>query len=422
MNYQETIEFIHGIPWMGKKLGLEQIGELLSLMDNPQDNLKFIHVAGTNGKGSICEMTASILQSAGYKVGLNISPYINRFNERIQINHRPIGDDELTDVIGYIKNLIPCMQNPPSEFEVITAAAFKYFSDKKCDYVVLEVGMGGRLDATNIIKTPLAAVIATISLDHTKHLGNTIREIAYEKAGIIKPGGLVAAYGQAGDAAEVFEQVCRQRGASLVFSNFSKIKALGEDEEYQYFSYKNSGRYALPLYGEHQLKNAATVLEAIDLLRQKGVGISEKAVEQGFKASRWPGRFEILSRDPLFIADGGHNPEGAAAAVETMKKKYPGKQAIILTGMTEGKAVGENLEIIDEIAAGYVIIQSDSKRAVDKQILYELAAGFGKPAETADSITEGIERALELKKPEQAVLAIGSLYYLGDVREYFGRK
>lgn len=423
MNYEETIEFIHSIPWMGKKLGLTQIGELLSMMDDPQHNLKFIHVAGTNGKGSVCEMTARILEEAGYKTGFFISPYINRFNERIQINHVPVSDEDLVRLVGKIRGFMGKMELPPSEFEIITAAAFDYFNEQRCDYVVLEVGMGGRLDATNIINTPLAAVIATISLDHTKHLGNTIREIAFEKAGIIKPGGDVVVYGQGGDSAEVFKEACAERGASLTFSDFSKIEYKGEDSDYQYFSYGTGGDYALSLFGEHQLKNAATVLETIELLRKKGISIDEKAVRDGLKRAAWPGRFEILSRDPLFIADGGHNPEGAGAAVETFKKRYPGKRAVILTGMSEGKAVRDILSAVDGIASGYIVIQSESNpRAVDKNTLLEELKDFNKPAKTAETIKDGILLALEQKSPEEAVLVIGSLYILGPVREYFGRK
>ena len=423
MNYDKTIDFLHSTPWMGKKLGLSQIRELLSMMDDPQDKLKFIHVAGTNGKGSTCEMLASILEAAGYKTGFFISPYINRFNERIQVNHKPIGDDELVEIIGQIKIFMDRMEVPPSEFEVITAAAFKYFCEQNCDYVVLEVGMGGRLDATNIIKTPLAAVIATISLDHTKHLGNTIREIAFEKAGIIKPGGDVIAYGQGGEAAKVFKEICAGKDASLVFSDFSEIKPMGEDAEFQYFSYRGSCRYALSLYGEHQLKNAATVLETVALLNRKGVAIGEEAVGEGLKRASWPGRFELLSRDPLFIADGGHNPEGAGAAVEAFKRRYPDKSAIILIGMSEGKDVSKILSTIDEIAAGYVVIRSDNNaRAIDIKTLLSHVTGLGKPAEAADSIRDGITRALSLKKPNDAVFAIGSLYTLGPIREYFGKK
>ncbi|MCL2539339.1 MAG: Mur ligase family protein, partial [Oscillospiraceae bacterium] len=294
MNYDEAIEYVHSIPWMGKGLGLKRIGALLLAVGNPENELKFIHVAGTNGKGSICEMTARILESAGYKTGFFVSPYIHRFNERMQINHRPISDDELAELVGLLKPVAEKMEDPPSEFEVITAAAFLYFKKNKCDYVVLEVGMGGRLDATNVIATPLAAVIATIGLDHTKHLGNTVGEIAYEKAGIIKPAGDVVVYGQGGEAAQVFRRVSDERGASLRFSDFTLIEALGEDDEFQYFKYKSGGSYSLSLHGEHQLKNAATVLELVALLREKGVALSEKAVADGLAGARWPGRFETL--------------------------------------------------------------------------------------------------------------------------------
>jgi len=422
MNYEEAIAYVHSIPWMGKKLGLDRVRELLSAIGNPESSLKFIHVAGTNGKGSICEITARILESEGYKTGFFISPYIHRFNERIQINHKPIADSELAELIGMMKPVAKSMIEPPSEFELITAAAFWYFREKNCDYVVLEVGMGGRLDATNVIPTPLAAVISTIGLDHTKHLGDTIREIAFEKAGIIKHGGDVVVYGQGGEAAEVFHEVALERGASLRFSDFSEIEALGEDEDFQYFRYKESGRYALSLHGEHQLKNAATVLELIGLLTEKNVTIGEKAISRGLESARWPGRFETLSKDPLFIADGGHNPEGALAAVAAFKRRYPGTGAVILLGMTAGKDIDEVIRIVDEIALRYVVIEADKSRAMPKEALCEEVKKLGKQVETAERVSIGIERALALKGPGEAVLAIGSLYTIAEIREYFGRE
>ncbi len=422
MTYDETIAFIHSIPWMGKKLGIEQIRELLGILGNPEDQLKFIHVAGTNGKGSTSEMIARILEAAGYKTGFFVSPYIHRFNERIQVNHRPIGDDELVALIETVKAAAETMEVMPSEFEVVAAAAFQYYLDQKCDYVVLEVGMGGRLDATNIIKTPLAAVITTIGLDHTKHLGNTIKEIAFEKAGIIKPGGDVVVYGQGGKSAEVFQEVSSERGATLTFSDFSKIEKRGEDQDYQYFSYKGSETYALPLIGEHQLRNAATVLETVKLLERKGVAIGDNAIAEGLKNASWPGRFELLSKDPVFILDGGHNPEGARAAVDALKSRYPGKKAVVIIAMTAGKDIGTVCDIINEVAVEYIVIQADTARAMAKE---ELAAHLGryqKPVEVAKTIPDGIERALKDRKENEIVFAVGSLYAVADIRGYFGKQ
>jgi len=422
MDYEETIAYIHSIPWMGKELGLSQISELLSMMGDPQNDLSIVHVAGTNGKGSVCEMTARILESEGYKTGFFLSPYIHRYNERIQVNHVPIADEALVELIARIKPLAERMAVGPSEFEIITAAAFAYYRQMKCDYVVLEVGMGGRLDATNVIPVPLAAVIATIGYDHTKHLGNTIAAIAYEKAGIIKPGGDVVAYGGGGEEMEVFRGVCRERGASLRFSDFSQIESLGEDGDYQYFSYKASPRYALSLFGAHQLKNAATVIELIALLREKGVAVSDLALAKGLMDARWPGRFETLSQDPLFIADGGHNQEGARAAADAFKRRYPGRSAVVLLGVTSGKDVGGIIKEVDGIALRYVVIDAGTSRAMPREALCGEVKRTGKSAETAASVREGVARALELAEPRGAVLSVGSLYTLADIRKYFGRE
>ncbi|MCL1830702.1 MAG: Mur ligase family protein, partial [Oscillospiraceae bacterium] len=237
MNYQQAVEFIHSIPWGDKKLGLDRIAKLLEVMGNPQKTLKFIHVAGTNGKGSICEMTTSILESAGYKVGVFVSPFIHRFNERMQINHQPISDTELAEIVTEVKQIAEQLEDIPSVFEMITATAFQYYYNNKCDYVVLEVGMGGLYDATNVIDTPLVAVIATIGFDHMAHLGNTIPAIAFQKAGIIKPHGCVVAYDQSEEALSVFREQASIKEARLMIADFSKIVKLGEDNRFQYFTY-----------------------------------------------------------------------------------------------------------------------------------------------------------------------------------------
>lgn len=421
MNYQEAIEFIHSIPWAGKKLGLDRIRALLSMMGDPQKKLKFVHVAGTNGKGSICEMTARILEEAGYKVGVFVSPYIHRFNERMQINHLQIPDSQLAEIVTVVKEISDGLEDKPSVFEMITATAFQYYYENRCDYVVLEVGMGGRLDATNVIDCPLVAVIATIGFDHMAHLGNTIPEIAFEKAGIIKEGGQVVAYNGREEALEVIKNVAVARHAKLTIADFSKIQKINEDADYQYFKYFSSKTYALPLIGLHQLKNAATVLETVKILQHEGVKIPEDAIERGLKKARWPGRFETMSKDPLFIVDGGHNPEGAAAAVDALKERYPGKKAVVLMGVTKGKDIDSVADIIDEVAVSYVVIQAETTRAMSKEDLTEELKRYGKPVVTAETIADGIEQALNIQDDDELVLAIGSLYTVGEIRRYFGK-
>ena len=421
MDYLQAVEYIQSIPWEGKKLGLERIKKLLKVMGNPEKNLKFIHVAGTNGKGSICEMTSRILQQAGYTVGVFVSPFIHRFNERIQVNHTPIADDDLAKIITNIREIAELLEDMPSFFEMITATAFQYYLDRGCDYVVLEVGMGGRLDATNVIDTPLAAVIATIGLDHTSSLGGTIPEIAYEKAGIIKDDGRVVVYDQGEDALEVFRKKALEMNAYLTIADFSKIEKIKEDEDYQYFRYKDSRIYSLPFFGTHQLKNAATVLETVALLKKRGLNISDDVIEEGLKAARWPGRLETMSKEPLFILDGGHNPEGARAAIDTIKQRYPQKKAVVLIGVTKGKDILHVADIVDEVACRYVAIQAETTRAMETEDLADVLKAYNKPVLSSKSITDGIEKALNLVKDDEIVLAIGSLYSVGEIRRYFGK-
>ena len=422
VDYLEAIDYVQSIPWTGKKLGLDRIRLLLSRMGDPQKELRFIHVAGTNGKGSICEMTASILQEAGYRVGVFVSPYVMRFNERIQVDHKQIPDNELAAVITGIKEKAEGMEDKPSFFEMITAAALQYYRDRGCDYVVLEVGMGGRLDATNVIDLPLVAVIATIGLDHTAQLGNTLPAIAYEKAGIIKEGGRIVAYSQGEEVIEVFRKRAEEMNAGLIVADFTRIEKTGEDSRYQYFRYKDSGIYALPLLGDHQLRNAATVLEAIEVLREEGVDIPQDSIAGGLKKASWPGRFEILSTEPLFIVDGGHNPEGACAAVETFKGRYPGRKAVVITGVSKGKDIQSILSKVDEIAVNFIAVQADTSRSVALMDLTDILKQFGKPVFSADSIPEGIKEAFRIRKDDEIILAVGTLYTVGEIRRYFGRE
>ena len=421
MNYLEAIEFIHSIPWANKKLGLDRIRKLLAAMGDPQKHLKFVHVAGTNGKGSICEMTTRVLEEAGYTVGVFVSPYIHRFNERMQVNHQPIADSELAEIVTKVKDIALSFEDVPSVFEMITATAFQYYYLHNCDYVVLEVGMGGKLDATNVIDTPLVAVIATIGLDHTTHLGNTIPEIAYQKAGIIKEDGDVVIYDQGLEAVSVFRQEAAKKNAKLTIADFSKIEKLDEDELYQYFRYRDSKVFALPFMGAHQLKNASTVLEIVKILNEKGLNISSEIVDRAFRKARWPGRLETMQNDPLFIVDGGHNPEGARAAIDAIKDRYGTKKAVVMMGVTKGKDITNVTTIVNEVASSFVAIQAETTRAMAVEDLVESLAVFGKPVAEAATITEGIEIALSLVKPDEMVLAIGSLYTVGEVRRYFGK-
>lgn len=418
MNYQEAIDYIHSASWLGMKLGLERIGELLLLMGNPQDKLKIIHVAGTNGKGSTCEMLSRVFEECGFKTGLFTSPFIRKFNERMQINHHPISDEELVSIATYVKRFTDRMAFQPSEFEIVTAIAFEYFYRNKCDYVILEVGLGGRLDATNIIKKPILSVITTIDYDHMQQLGNSISEIAGEKAGIIK-GADVVTYHQNEEVIEVLKKVSEEKGSKLIVADFDEIRYYGHDDKFQFFSYKTEVRYALSLMGEHQLKNASVVLESVEALKNSGIYISEKSVKSAFEKSFWPGRFEIISKNPLFIVDGSHNPQGAKAMVDAIKHYYPEKLAVTMIGISKNKDIEKIIEIFDEITKCYVSIEADTHRAINKEELAVILRKTGKPVYAPDTIVDGIEKSISLVGDNEIAISVGSLFTVAEVREYF---
>ena len=315
MNAIEAIEYIHSVCWKGSIPGLDRTENLLKLMGNPEKKLKFVHIAGTNGKGSTAAMTASILQKAGYRVGLYTSPYIYRFHERMQVNGVEISDEDLAAVTEYVKPLAQSLEVSPTEFELVCCIAFEYFLRQNCDIVVLEVGMGGAFDATNVIECPEVAVITNIGLDHTDFLGSTVEEIAATKAGIFKEGGRAVIYRGSESVEKVFEDVCAQRNVSLKKANFDGLKLHACNLEGQTFDCGHRKDLFLPLLGVHQLKNAAVVLSIADTLVEQGWHISEEHIRDGLRFARWPGRFDIVGRDPLFIIDGGHNPQCIEALV-----------------------------------------------------------------------------------------------------------
>ena len=305
----EVLAYIHKVDWRGSVPGLSRIDTLLGLLGHPERHVKYVHVTGTNGKGSTCAMLASVLRAAGYKTGLYTSPYIFRFNERMQINGAPIPDDTLCALVEELRPLADRMADPPTEFELVTAIGLTWFAREACDIVVCEVGMGGEFDATNVIPAPEAAVLTNIGLDHTSVLGNTVETIAATKAGIIKPGCHAVLYPCAPSVQEVVAVRCRAAGAPLTAADFDALSLVSDTLEGQIFNYGPYKGLRLPLLGGHQLRNAAVALTTIDVLRQRGWHIDESAVRQGLAQTAWPGRFQVVRRQPTIILDGGHNPQ-----------------------------------------------------------------------------------------------------------------
>ena len=420
MDYQEALAYIDGVAFFGSKPGLSRITALLEKLGNPQKGMKFVHIAGTNGKGSCAAMTASVLKAAGYKTGLFTSPYLYRFNERMQINGKEIPDGTLAEIVTRVKPLAEAMEDHPTEFELMTAAALLWYQQEKCDIVVLEVGLGGRFDATNIIEMPEAAVIMNIGLDHTAILGDTLEQIAFEKAGIIKPGCDVVLYEQCDSVTEVVRRRCAEEGAALHIADFSQIHSEFDSIYGQSFSYKGEA-YALPLLGSHQLKNAAVVLELVELLRARGWKLEQGDVEHGLYAVSWPGRFELLSDEPLFVVDGGHNPQCARSVAENLLHYFPDKRRILLLGILRDKDYAAVTDLLDPVADEYVCITPDSPRALPAAELGEHLQRYGKPVTVCDSIKDGVSAALDRSDDGSVVCAVGSLYSVGEIRACFER-
>ncbi|MBR2895678.1 MAG: bifunctional folylpolyglutamate synthase/dihydrofolate synthase [Oscillospiraceae bacterium] len=419
MNYEQALSYIHNVCWMGSKPGLERTQALLEKLGNPQDSLKFIHIGGTNGKGSSAAMLSTILEQAGYHVGLYTSPFINRFNERMQIDHNPIDDDELAALTEEIQPFADAMEDKPTEFELITALSMLYFARHNCDIVVLEVGMGGELDSTNVIHTPEVAILTAMGMDHVRELGPTMADVARAKAGIIKTGGSVVSYGGNPEADAVFAQVCTERNCTLRRADFSAIIPGEFNLDGQFFSYKEWENVSIPLIGRYQMNNAAVVLETVALLREKGWKLSEEAVREGLRHTRWPARFEILQRDPVFIVDGGHNPHGIRATAESLTRLFPDRKFTFVTGVMADKDVEEILGLITPIASRFFTVKPNNPRAMDAQVLADRIRALGVEAVACDNVADGVRRAMDAEGKDGVACALGSLYMSGEVRECF---
>ncbi len=391
MDYLNALDYVHRIPRFVRPLGNEKLGGLLRLLGNPQDDLKFIHVAGTNGKGSVCAMTAEILVNAGYKTGLFTSPFIEVFNERIRVNGEMIGDDTLAKYITHVADVMETNDMQVSEFAFITAVAFLYFRDMKCDIVVLETGMGGRLDATNIITTPICCALTSISLDHTAYLGDTLEEIAREKCGIIKEGvPVVTAPNEA-----VFD---------IIKAESEKMNAplrVGDA--------KLSPVYPVALKGEYQRENMAVAIEIINVLINAGFNINEENIREGFKNVKWQGRYEFITPD--IIIDGGHNPDGVRMLKKSLLKEN--RTITLVMAMCADKSYKECIEDIVPIAQNVIATEIAMDRALKAEEIKTVCDGVGVSCEIERDVKIAIEKAIATGN---LVCICGSLYLAGEAR------
>lgn len=416
MDYQEALAYIHAVHWQGHKPGLDRTRALLAALGDPHKGLRFVHVAGTNGKGSTAAMLDSCLRCAGYRVGLFTSPYINRFNERIQVDGVPIPDGDLVRLVEQVRPAASAMADVPTEFELITALGMLYFAQERCDIVVLEVGLGGALDSTNVIDPPACAVITALGMDHVQELGLTLADIAAAKAGIIKPGSPVVSYGGAPEADRVIADAAAACGAPLTVADFARLTLRGAGLEGQTFDYDGLTGLTLPLLARYQPRNAVVAIEALRALRARGWQIPDSAIRQGLAQVRWPGRFELLRRDPPFLLDGSHNAHGMRATADSLRALFPGEKFVFLVSIMADKDADEMLRLLLPLAKGFVTVTAPSPRAIPASELAARIEALGGRAEPAGGIPAAVARVWELAAGGPAA-ALGTLYFSGEVRE-----
>jgi dihydrofolate synthase/folylpolyglutamate synthase len=422
MGIEAALEYIHSVKWQGSKPGLGRTRALLAALGNPEKRLKFVHVAGTNGKGSVCACIQAALTRAGYVTGLYISPHLLVINERMQADGVQITDAELEALTDKIRPFADAMDDSPTEFELITALAMEFFLLKKCDVVVLEAGMGGELDSTNVIGTPEVAVITAIGYDHTAELGPSLAEIASAKAGIIKPGGIVAVYGGQREADAVFEERARAVGAVLRKADFTRLTVTGVDLDAIRFDFGRLKNIEMPLIGTYQPRNAALAITALECLRERGYTISDGDVLEGLRGVRWPGRFEVLCRAPVFILDGAHNVQGVEATAESLRSLFAGQKIIFIAGVMADKDVDAMAERLAPLAREFITARPDNPRAMDAELLAARLRRHGAPATPCRSVDEAVALAIGCAGGmggSGIVCALGSLYFSGDVRRSF---
>ena len=421
MLYEEARVYLDHVSKYGSVLGLDSIKSLLGELGNPQKDLKFIHIAGTNGKGSILAGLSGILQQAGYRTGRYCSPTVMGYMERFQVDGQWMAEDELAPFVSQVKEAAEKVEEKTdltvTVFEMETAIAFLYFREKQCDYVVLEAGMGGLLDATNVIDTTVLSIFASISMDHIGVLGNTLEEIAENKAGIIKPScKAVVTAPQKPSVIRILQEKTEECGCQIRIAHPEKAKVKRELMDGQIFSYEEYEDIHLNLIGRYQIDNAVTVLEAVKALNENGAVIPEDAVRAGFAKVIWQGRFQVLEREPLMIADGAHNQDAALRLAENVRTYLAGRRIIGVMGVFKDKEYRKMAEIMAPyLTKVYTIDLPNRERSLAKEELCKVLEENGVQAEPAEGIREALTAAKADCRRDDVVLSFGSLSYLGDV-------
>jgi dihydrofolate synthase / folylpolyglutamate synthase len=426
-SYQDTIEYLYGLQKHGVKLGLENPRALMQAMGDPHRKFPTVHVAGTNGKGSTSAYLAAMLQAAGYRVGLYTSPHLVSFTERIRINNRQIPEERVVALAGHVRDAYRDLPTPggpgtmnPTFFEVTTAIAFRYFSEEQVEIAVIETGMGGRLDATNVI-TPLVSIITNIDIEHTEYLGDTLEKIAAEKAGIIKPGIPVVTAVRQPEVIRVIDQAARENNAAVhrLDADFSVQNISGRAEQiFDYQGMTDSYRHlGIRMLGLYQTENAALSLATVECLRKAGFSFPEPVIRQGLLEARWPGRLEYVARDPDVLLDGAHNPASAkrlAAAVEELRPHY--REVVLVIGILGDKDVSGIVRELAPCADRIIVTKPHYSRALDVRMLEQELSGMHRNVASADTVASAIERARSGSAKNDLILVTGSLYVVGEAR------
>lgn len=422
MNYREAMEYVESLQKYGSVLGLANMEELCRRLGNPQDELKFIHIAGTNGKGSVLAYISTVLHEAGYRVGRYISPVITDYRERFQVGGRPISKAGLCKYLEQTREVARQMEAEgllhPTPFEIETAVAFLYFLDKKCDIVVLETGLGGRLDATNIIQTPICTVFASISMDHMAVLGNSLEEIALQKAGIIKEDSLVISAQQRPEVLQVIGRMAKEHRCRMTVVDDSDIRQVKYGLTKQRFSYKSYKKLEIDLSGQYQIENAALAIEVIDALQEEGFLVSEEQLRYGLKKTEWPGRFQVIGKTPVFIADGAHNEDAARRLAESIRFYFTDRRILYIMGVLKDKEYDKIIQATYPYAEHIITVTPPhNSRAMSGYELAQAVKEYHECVTVADSLQEAVELSCLLAGDDKkaVVIAFGSLSFLGEL-------
>lgn len=418
MEYRKARAYIdEAWKYAGGDMGLDNTEYLLEQLDHPEDQLEFVHIAGTNGKGSVASYISTVLQCAGYRVGRYISPTIYSYRERIQVNGTYISREEFA---GYAEQLVPIVEKMkreekgcPTPFEMETVISFMFFKDQDCDIVVLECGMGGQTDATNVIRNTKMAVLTSVSLDHVGVLGDTLEEIAANKAGIIKPGAIVVSGQQEPEVENLIWAVCTEKGNTFVAARPKEAMIREVALDHQIFRYHGS-EITISLAGSHQIENAVLALECITALRQAGFEVTREEMEEGFLKTRWDGRFTVVSKKPYFIVDGAHNPDAAIKLKQSIQMYFPRKRLIFIMGMFKDKDYEKVAEIMAPMAARiFTVTPPDPSRGLPSGIFAKTIEKYNENVTASQSLEEAVDSAFKEAGEEDVIISFGSLSFAG---------